>query len=81
MTIAFDLPSRWKVTHCDTFPAEIVAKYETVPSTVPERQTVNVQLSINELPTRGIEQAVLTLNATDGDAPEMVTVPITLIWK
>ncbi len=79
--IAFDLPSRWKVTHCDTFPPDIVAKYESVPGTVPDHQTVNVQLSISELPARGIEQAILTLNATDGDAPEMVTVPITLIWK
>ena len=81
MTIAFDLPSRWKVTHCDTFPPDIVAKYESVPGSIPDHQTVNVQLSITELPARGIEQAILTLNATDGDAPEMVTVPITLIWK
>ena len=81
MTIAFDLPSRWKVTHCDTFPSEIVARYESVSGTVPDHQTVNVQLSITELPVRGIEQAILTMNATDGDAPEMVTVPITLIWK
>ncbi len=81
MKITFDLPSRWKVTHCDTFPPDIVAKYESVPGTVPDHQTVNVQLSISELPARGIEQAILTLNATDGDAPEMVTVPITLIWK
>ena len=81
MVIAFDLPSRWKVTHCDTFPPDIVAKYESVPGTVPDHQTVNVQLSISELPARGIEQAVLTVNATDGDAREMVTVPINLIWK
>ena len=81
MVISFDLPSRWKVTHCDTFPADIVAQYESVPSTVPDHQTVNVQLSISELPAHGIEQAILTLNATDGDAPEMVTVPLTLIWK
>ena len=81
MSIAFDLPSRWKVTHCDTFPPDIIAKYESAPGTVADHQTVNVQLSITELPARGIEQAVLTLNATDGDAPEMVTVPITLIWK
>ncbi len=81
MAIAFDLPSRWKVTHCDTFPPEITAKYESVPGAIPDHQTVNVQLSITELPARGIEQAILTLNATDGDAPEMVTVPITLIWK
>ena len=81
MMIAFDLPSRWKVTHCDTFPPNIVAKYESVSGTVPDHQTVNVQLSVSELPARGIEQAILTLNATDGDAPELVTVPITLIWK
>lgn len=81
MTIAFEVPNRWKVTHCDTFPPDIMAKYESVPGTVPDRQTVVVQLSLTELPARGIEQAVLTLNATDGDAPEMVTVPITLIWK
>ncbi len=81
MMISFDLPSRWKVTHCDTFPPDIVVKYESLPGTVPDHQTVNVQLSISELPARGIEQAILTLNATDGDAPEMVTVPITLIWK
>ena len=58
-----------------------MAQYESVPSTVPDHQTVNVQLSISELPAHGIEQAILTLNATDGDAPEMVTVPLTLIWK
>lgn len=81
MTIAVDLPSRWKVTHCDTFPPEIVAKYECVPGTVPDHQTVNVQLSITERPARGIERAILTLNATDGEAPEMVTVPVTVIWK
>ncbi len=81
MAIAFDIPSRWKVTHCDTFPANIVATYESVSGTVPDHQSVRVQLSISELPQRGIEQAVLTLNATDGDTLEMVTVPINLIWK
>lgn len=81
MTIVFDIPSRWKVTHCDTFPANITAQYDAVPGTVPDHQTVSVRLSVNELPERGIEQAVLTLNATDGDTPEMVTVPITLVWK
>lgn len=81
MTIEFDIPSRWKVTHCDTFPANITAQYDAVPGTVPDHQTVRVRLSVNELPERGIEQAVLTLNATDGDTPEMVTVPITLVWK
>jgi hypothetical protein len=81
MTIAFDIPSRWNVTHCDTFPSGIVATYESILGTVPDHQSVRVQLSISELPQRGIEQAVLTLNATDGDASEMVTVPINLIWK
>ncbi len=81
MVIAFDIPSRWKVTHCDMFPAGIVAKHETTAGTTPERQTVNVTLSVSELPTQRTEQAVLTLNATDNDAPEMVTVPISLVWK
>ena len=81
MVIGFDIPSRWKVTHCDMFPAGIVAKYESVSGSVPERQTVNVTLSVNELPTLRVEQAVLTLNATDGDTLEMVTVPISLVWK
>ncbi len=81
MVIAFDVPSRWKVTHCDMFPAGITAKHELIPGSVPERQTVNVTLSVNELPTQRGEQAVLTLNATDNDAPEMVTVPISLVWK
>lgn len=80
-TIVFDIPSRWKVTHCDTFPETIIARYESVPGTAPDHQTVSVHLSLTELPERGIEQATLTLNATDGDAPEMVTVPLTLIWK
>lgn len=79
--ITFDISSRWKVTHCDTFPTEIVAKYDSVPSAVADHQTVSVTLSISELPSRGIEQAVLTLNAMDGDTPEMVTVPISLVWK
>ena len=81
MVIAFDIPSRWKVTHCDMFPAGIVAEHESIPGAVSERQTVNVTLSVGELPTLRAEQAVLTLNATDNDATEMVTVPINLIWK
>ncbi|MDA1232888.1 MAG: hypothetical protein O2856_19135, partial [Planctomycetota bacterium] len=79
--ITFDISSRWKVTHCDTFPTEILAKYDSVPGTVADHQTVSVTLSINELPSSGIEQAVLTLNAIDGDTLEMVTVPIKLVWK
>ncbi len=79
--VTFDLPSRWKVTHCDTFPAEILAKYDSTPGQSSDRQTVSVQLSLTELPTAGIEKAVLTLNALDGDAPEMVTVPVNLVWK
>ena len=81
MVIAFDIPSRWKVTHCDMFPAGIVAKHESTPGAVPERQTVSVMLSVSEIPTLRAEQAILTLNATDNDAPEMVTVPINLVWK
>lgn len=81
MVIAFDIPSRWKVTHCDMFPAGIVAKHKSIPGAVPERQTITVTLSVNEIPTQRAEQAVLTLNATDNDIPEMVTVPINMIWK
>jgi len=81
MVIAFDIPSRWNVTHCDMFPAGIVANYASTPGAVAERQTVNVTLSVSELPTLRAEQAVLTLNATDNEAPEMVTVPINLVWK
>jgi len=79
--VTFDLPSRWKVTHCDTFPAEILAKYDSTPGPSSDRQTVSVELSLAELPSRGIEKAVLTLNALDGDATEMVTVPVSLVWK
>ena len=79
--VTFDLPSRWKVTHCDTFPTEILAKYESASGQTAERQTISVQLSITDLPTRGIEKAILTLNALDGDVPEMVTVPVSLVWK
>jgi hypothetical protein len=79
--IVFDIPGRWKITHCDMFPTGFVAKHESIQGSVPERQTVNVTLSVDELPTQHAEQAVLTLNATDNDVPEMVTVPISLIWK
>ena len=81
MVISFDIPGRWKVTHCDMFPTGIVAKHESTPGAVPERQTVIVTLSVSELPNLRAEQAVLTLNATDNGAAEMVTVPINLVWR
>lgn len=81
MVVTMDLPSRWKVTHCDTFPTQIIARHESTPGASTERQTVRVTLSLSELPVAGIEKAVVTLNALDGETPEMISIPISLVWK
>ncbi len=80
-TIAFTVPSRWKVTHVETFPTQLTGKIEKSSEFTADQTLVEVSLSLTELPEAGIEQANLTLHATDGDQPEMVTVPITLIWR
>lgn len=80
-TFRFSVPARWKVTHVETFPPQLIGRIEKTEAIAPDKSQVTVQLSLTELPARGVEQANLTLHAKDGDEAEMVTVPIVLIWR
>lgn len=80
-SVTFTIPSKWKVSHIDTFPSQMVGKIEKTEPLGTEKAQVVVKLTISELPTRGVEQGNLTLFAKDGEETEMVTVPITLTWR
>ncbi len=80
-TITFNLPAKWSVTHMETFPSQLLAAITKNEAVAPDRAQVTVQLSLTELPAKGIEQAIVTLHAKDGDEAEMFTVPVTLIWR
>jgi hypothetical protein len=80
-SINFTIPSKWKVSHIDTFPSQLVGKIEKTEPLGTDKNQVVVKLTISELPTKGIEQGNLTLFAKDGEDSEMVTVPITLTWR
>jgi hypothetical protein len=80
-SITFTIPSKWKVSHIDTFPSQLVGKIEKTEPLGTDKTQLVVKLTISELPTKGIEQGNLTLFAKDGEDSEMVTVPITLTWR
>lgn len=80
-SVTFTIPSKWKISHVDTFPSQMVGKIEKTEPLGTDKNQVVVKLSISELPTKGIEQGNLTLFAKDGEDSEMVTVPITLTWR
>jgi hypothetical protein len=80
-SVTFTIPSKWKVSHIDTFPLQMAGKIEKTEPLGTDKNQVVVKLSISELPTKGIEQGNLTLFAKDGEDSEMVTVPITLTWR
>jgi len=80
-TITFTVPAKWTVTHVETFPSQLLGAIAKSEAVAPDRTHVTVQLSLTELPAKGIEQAIVTLHANDGDEAEMVTVPVTLIWR
>jgi len=80
-TVSFHVPAKWSVTHVETFPSQLLAAITKTEAVSPDRTQVTVQLSLTELPAKGIEQAIVTLHAKDGDEAEMVTVPVTLIWR
>ena len=80
-SIAFTIPSKWKVSHIDTFPPQMVGKIEKTEPLGTDKTQLVVKLTISELPTKGIEQGNLTLFAKDGEDSEMVSVPITLTWR
>ena len=80
-SITFTIPSKWKVSHVDTFPPQMAGKIEKTEPLGTDKIQLVVKLTISELPTKGIEQGNLTLFAKDGEDSEMVTVPITLTWR
>lgn len=80
-SVTFTIPSKWKVSHIDTFPTQMVGKIEKTEPLGTDKNQVVVKLTISELPTKGIEQGNLMLFAKDGEETEMVTVPITLVWR
>ena len=80
-SITFTVPSKWKVSHIDTFPSQLVGKIEKTEPLGTDKTQLVVKLTISELPTKGIEQGNLTLFAKDGEDSEMVSVPITLTWR
>ena len=80
-SVAFTIPPKWKFSHVDTFPPQVQAKVVKTSPADAESTEISVQLSLTEIPARGIEKGSLTLHATDGDAPEMITVPISLVWR
>ena len=80
-SITFTIPSKWKVTHIDTFPPQMTGMIEKTEPLGTDKTQLVVKLTISELPTKGIEQGNLTLFAKDGEDSEMVSVPITLTWR
>ncbi len=81
MRIVFTVPAKWVTSHVETFPTQIVAKVEKTEPLDADKIMVVVQISLSELPSKGIEQGILTLHAKDGEEAELVTVPITLLWR
>jgi hypothetical protein len=80
-SITFTIPSKWKVSHVDTFPPQMTGKIEKTEPLGTDKTQLVVKLYISELPTKGLEQGNLTLFAKDGEDSEMVTVPISLTWR
>jgi hypothetical protein len=80
-TITVTIPGHWKVSHLETFPSQLQGAIRKNEPGAGNTINVTVDLSLTELPATGVEQANLTLHATDGDEQEMVTVPITLLWR
>lgn len=81
MKIQFTLPAKWVTSHVETFPPQLLAKVEKTEPAEADKILVTVLVSLAELPGKGIEQGILTLHAKDGEEAELVTVPITLIWR
>jgi hypothetical protein len=80
-TVSFHIPSTWKVSHAEVFPPQLQGKILGTTQETPDRTQVTVEVSLMELPSRGIEQGSLILYASDGDESEMVTVPLSVSWK
>ena len=75
------LPAKWKLSHFETSPAEVVA---TVGKTEPapgDQSVLTIELSLSGLPQPGFERGTVTLHAKDGEVAEMVTVPLSLIRR
>ena len=81
MKIQFMLPAKWVSSHVETFPPQLLATVEKTEPVEADKIMVTVKISLTELPAKGIEQGILTLHAKDGEEAELVTVPITLIWR
>ncbi len=80
-TVSFEIPANWIVTHFDAFPAELIAKALSTEPITPQRVRVTAELTVSALPAQGVDRGVLTLHATDGNDPEMVTVPVSFSGK
>ena len=80
-SFSFSLPARWKVSHLETSPPQLIAKVEKTESETPDSSQVAVSVVLHELPRKGTELGSLILHAKDGEESEMVTVPVTLLWR
>jgi hypothetical protein len=76
--VELDVPARWTVSHYDVFPSGLSVQ-PVSSETSAERSLLKVRIAVDSPPAGGIERGVLTLNATDGDQTELLTVPLTLV--
>ena len=77
--VSVRIPAQWKFSHIETFPSQLVAKVLSTTAHSPEQTAMELELGLSDNVASGTEMATVTIHATDGDAPEMVSFPVTLI--
>jgi hypothetical protein len=79
-SIAVNMPADWTVDRLETFPAALQATADS-PSAHSEgiRQTT-LTISVNALPPAGVQQGLITIHFNSSGGPQMLTVPLSIVW-
>ncbi|MFM7058734.1 MAG: DUF1573 domain-containing protein [Planctomycetota bacterium] len=79
-SIAVFMPADWTVDSQETFPAELLATASPPEADAEGILKTTLAISVTALPPAGVQQGLITLHFKSPDGPQMLTVPLSIVW-
>jgi hypothetical protein len=76
--VAIALPPSWKISHVESWPAELQVTYEKSPGASTDRQVIQLTAAMSDVPADGLTEGSISILAND--SKDMVTVPVQIVW-
>lgn len=79
-SIVLSMPAEWTIDRVETFPVELQATAESLEPDSEDSQKTTLAISVTAMPPAGIQQGLVTLHFNSPAGPQMLTVPMSLVW-